>query len=208
MELIGKPLELSYDEYIHIVKFMEQNPDEGEDSISIQLISHIQNIPIKDIEDWDIEKYINEKNKLWAMIKSIGDSNEIVKEFTFGGKAYKVDHSVMMGNVRLLRDKGTIMKKYGKDPWELSKHIVAMTFYSDDQNEKYDLLRYKRNLNVVGKLPAHIVKNINNFFFELSNLYTLLIQQSSTLIEMNQKLEHILTELSNHSMKSTLPFTS
>jgi hypothetical protein len=200
MELIG---ELTYDEYVHIVKFMEQNPDEGEDSITIQLISHFQNIPIKDIEDWDVEKYIDEKNKLWTTIKSIGDSNEIVKEFTFNDKNYKVDHSVMMCNVRLLRDKGTIMKKYGSDPWQLSKHIVAMTFYSDDMNEKYDLLRYKRNLNVVGKLPARIVKNISNFFLHLSNLYTQLSQQSLTLLEMNQKLEFILTELSKASTKDT-----
>jgi len=206
-------MELTYDEYIHIVKFMEQNPDEGEDSITIQLISHLQDTPIKDIEDWDIEKYIEEKNKLWTMIKSIGDSNEIIKDFTFTdangvSKNYKVDHSVMMCNVRLLRDKGTIMKKHGKDPWELSKHIVAMTFYSDDMNEKYELLRYKRNLNVVGKLPAHIVKNISNFFFELSRLYTLLIQQSSTLIEKNQILMNILMELENNSTKSTPPSTN
>ena len=28
MELIGKLIELSYDDYVHIVKFMQNNPDE------------------------------------------------------------------------------------------------------------------------------------------------------------------------------------
>ena len=193
---------LTYDDYVHIVKTINSE-DIGEDQITIQVISYLQDIPIKDIEEWSIDKYIEEKGKLWAMIKDIGDSNEVVKDFSFNGKDYKVDHTVMMCNVRLLRDKGTIMKKYGADSWELSKHITAMTFYSDDMNEKYDLLRYKRNLNIVGKLPARIVKNISNYFFFLSNSYTLLSQQSSTLIEMNQKLELILTELSKLSKKDT-----
>jgi hypothetical protein len=200
-------MELSYDDYTHIVKTINDE-EQGEDSITIQVISYLQDIPIKDIEDWDVEKYMDEKAKLWEEIKAIGDSNEIVKDFSFEGKDYKVDHTILMCNVRLLRDKGTIMKKYSNDPWQLSKHIVAMTFYSDDMNEKYDLLRYKRNLNIVGKLPARIVKNISNFFFHLSNLYTQLSQQSSTLLEMNQKLELILMGLSKVSTKDTQESTN
>lgn len=162
---------MKYSLYCSIVKYLNDKSVDITDRW-MNVIANIKKMSLDELDKMNKRKFNLLVKEVELELSLIADVQEMIKTFEFNGITYNVDSSILDGNVNFARDYESLTKVYKDKPYELHKHITALTFYDPtiSGDEIYSTLRYNKNLQIVEELPTEIVFGISKFFFYLTQV--------------------------------------
>ena len=185
---------MKYSLYVSIVKYL-QDESIGITERWINVISNIKGISKEDLDKLSKREFNIMVEEVELQLSAIPDIKDPIKSFDFKNIKYIVDTSILDGNVNFARDYESLTKVYKDKPYELHKHITALTFYDSNISgeEIYSTKRYNKNVDIVGELPTEIVFGISKFFFYLFQVLNECSQLFSEAQGYLPKMTEILT---------------